>query len=292
MSARPAPSQLLPPQPTTFVGRRADLAEIGRLLTDQTCRLVTLVGPGGSGKTRLAIEAAAQHQDEFADGVIFVPLQAVPTAADIPAEIAAAVGLPLTSGDEPWVQLPQLIRDRRLLLVLDNFEHLTDGAPMLSALLAAAPGVTVLVTSRESLHLQEEWRYPVAGLPVPEESDALDGEDYDAVQLFVERARRVRPSFSYAVEREGLVRVCRLVEGLPLAIELAASWTETLPCAAVADEIEGSLSLLTTRLRNVPERHRSVRAVFDHSWRLLAPPSGGGADRLSATVRVSRRLPA
>src|SRR5687768_11005330 len=269
MPPRLAPSPSLPLPPTTFVGRREDLAEIGRLLADPSCRLVTLVGPGGSGKTRLAIEVATQRRAELGDGVVFVALQAVPTIEDVPAQIAAAVGLPLTGGDEPWVQLLQLIRDRRLFLVLDNFEHLTDGAPMLSTLLEAAPGATLLVTSREGLHLQEEWRYPVGGLPVPEGSDALDADDCDAVKLFVERARRVRPGFSLAVEREGVVHICRLVEGLPLAIELAATWTETLSCAAIAVEIERCLSLLTTRLRNVPERHRSMRAVFDHSWDLL-----------------------
>jgi predicted ATPase/DNA-binding NarL/FixJ family response regulator len=269
MPARLAPSPSLPLPPTTFVGRREDLAEIGRLLADPSCRLITLIGPGGSGKTRLAIEVAARHWAEFADGVVFIALQAVPTVEDVPAQIAAALGLPLTGGDEPWIQLLQVIRDRRLLVVLDNFEHLIDGAPKLSSLLAAAPAVTFLVTSREGLHLQEEWRYPVAGLPVPDGPGARDAESYDAVKLFVERARRVRLGFSLTAEREGIVQICRLVEGLPLAIELAASWTETLSCAAIAVEIERCLSPLTTRLRNVPERHRSMRAVFDHSWDLL-----------------------
>ena len=152
--------------------------------------------------------------------------------------------------------------------MLDNFEHLIEEASWLGDLLAAAPGLRLLVTSREALNLREEWRYPLAGLAVPtEETD--DPEHAEAVRLFVERAQQVRRDFSLATEREEVVRLCRIAEGLPLALELAAAWVKTLPCAAIADEIARNIAFLATDLRNVPARHRSMRAAFDDSWALL-----------------------
>jgi predicted ATPase/DNA-binding NarL/FixJ family response regulator len=236
-----------------------ELADVARLLADPTCRLLTLTGPGGVGKTRLAIEAARRHQHGRETDIAFVTLLDVSTAPGAPVAIAVALDVALSGQSEPRAQLLDALRHRRLLLVLDNFEHLTDAAPILSDLLTAAPDLKLLVTSREALQLHEEWRYPVAGLPV----------DDNALRLFAERARRVRPDFSPAAEREAIIRICRLVEGMPLAIEMAAGWVTTLSCTAIADEIEQDLSLLATSLRNAPERHRSMRAVCDHSWRLL-----------------------
>ncbi|MGH2369015.1 MAG: tetratricopeptide repeat protein, partial [Chloroflexota bacterium] len=174
-----------------------------------------------------------------------------------------------------------LLRPRAALLVLDNFEHLLDGAELLADILAAAPAVKLLVTSREALALQQEWRYPVQGLPYPERDGAADLEDHAAVQLFVERAGRVRRGFALAEERDAVARICRLAEGMPLALELAAAWTSALPCAEIARELEAGLDLLATRLRDVPARHRSMQAVFEQSWTRLADDERAVLRRLS-----------
>ncbi|MFN8541379.1 MAG: tetratricopeptide repeat protein [Thermomicrobiales bacterium] len=258
----------LPARQTSFVGRAMELAELGELLAAPGCRLLTIIGPGGIGKTRLALEAAAAR-DTFADGVAFVPLQAVVTAEALAPAIAAATGCLLTGQEDTRDQIARFLRPLRILLILDNFEHLLDESPWLGELLAVAPGLCLLTTSREALNLREEWRYPLAGLAVPPE-DAGEPEHSDAVRLFVERAQQVRRDFSLANERAGVVRLCRSTEGLPLALELAAAWVRTLPCAAIADEIERNIAFLATDLRNVPARHRSMRAVFDHSWALLS----------------------
>src|SRR3712207_1580304 len=270
MAARPVSPAPLPPQPTTFVGREAEVAALTRLLAEPDCRLVTIVGPGGIGKTRLALQVAARAAPAYADGVAFAPLQDVPTAELLVGALAEAVGCPLSGRDEPQDQLLAYLRDRELLLLLDNAEHLLDGAEFVGELLAAAPRLQLLVTSREALNLQEEWRYPLAGLEVPAVGQGRGVEACSAVALFVERARRVRRDFALEAEREGVVRICRLVGGLPLALELAAAWARTLPCAAIAEEIAGNLALLATSARNVPERHRSVRAAFDQSWQHLS----------------------
>jgi predicted ATPase/DNA-binding CsgD family transcriptional regulator len=246
------------------------LAEIGGLLATPACRLLTLVGLGGIGKTRLAIRAAAQAREggAFADGAHFVALQPVAAADLIAPAIADALRLPLSGARDPTEQLLHFLAQRAALLVLDTFEHLPEGAGLLAQILAAAPGVKLLVTSREALMLQEEWRYPVQGLPYPED-DGPDAEDHAAVQLFAERARRVRRDFSLAAERGAVARICRLVEGMPLALELAAAWAGALPCAEIAADLARGLEVLATRLRDLPERHRSMRAVFDHSWSRL-----------------------
>lgn len=272
MPTEPAGRRFLPPQPTSFLGRQAELADIARRLADPECRLLTLLGPGGVGKTRLAIEAARQQEGKVPDGVAFVELASLSRVADVPPAIVAVMGLTPGGQAEPWAHLCHLLQHRQMVLVLDNLEHLLESAPRLSELLAAAPGVTLVVTSREALRLQEEWRYPLAGLPLPRSGQAPNPEagGTDALSLFEERARRARPDFSLDQERDAVLHICRLVEGLPLAIELAAAWTATLPSAAIAADLERDLSWLSTGLRNVPERHRSLQAVFDQSWRLLA----------------------
>ncbi len=253
-----------------LVGRDGELAELTRLLGDPACRLLTLTGPGGIGKTGLASEVAARHAGVFADGVVVVPLQAVASAQYLISAVADAVGVPRAGATDPRGQLLDFLQPRRLLLVLDNFEHLVEGVDLVTDMLKAAPEVRLLVTSRVVLNLQEEWIYPVGGLGVPPDEAAEAAESSSAVQLFVERARRVRRDFSLEAERGAVLRICRLTDGMPLAIELAAAWARTLPCSVIASEIERNLAFLATGLRNVPERHRSVRAAFDQSWRLLA----------------------
>jgi predicted ATPase/DNA-binding CsgD family transcriptional regulator len=264
--------QIMPALPlpvTSFVGRARELAELMALLATPDCRLLTIVGPGGSGKTRLALELAARHAPAFVHGAIFLPLQPLGAPDSIVTALAEALHLPLTSQQPPLAYVLDALRDRETLLLLDNFEHLVDGAELCSTILSAAPDVRLLVTSRDVLNLQEEWRYPLEGLELPVAATTQAIEASSAVQLFAQRARRVRPDFDLAAERVAVARICQLVAGMPLAIELAATWTHTLTCATITDKIAHSLDLLTTSLRNVPERHRSMRAVLDQAWQQL-----------------------
>jgi predicted ATPase/DNA-binding CsgD family transcriptional regulator len=261
------------PQPgTSFVGRAKELGEIGSLLADPACRLLTLVGPGGSGKTRLAVHVAEQKAVEYPDGVYYVSLTPFNAPESIVPAVASALGIYLEATAPAKQQLSDYLGPKRLLLVLDNFEHLLEGAEVLGEVLAAAPDLKILVTSRESLSLQEEWVRRIEGLRFPTSIRPAPVEDDEAIRLFVDRARRVRADFSLTAEREGVVRICQLVQGMPLGVELATAWLRTMSCAQIADEIQQNLDFLTSPVRNVPERHRSMRAVFDHSWRLLTTP--------------------
>lgn len=278
--APPLPRHNLPPQPTPFLGREEELQALARLLANKDARLITIYGPGGTGKTRLAVELAASIY-AVGEPVVFVGLQSLGSPRALASTIAEAIGCQLSGPQPVRLQLVSYLRTRRLLLILDNFEHLIDEVELLSAMLAAAPDVRLLVTSREALNLQEEWLYPLQGLPVPPPAERDAIERYSAVQFFAERARRVNPQFSLDAERAGVARICRLVEGMPLALELAAAWAKSLSCAVIAAEIERNLGFLTTRLRNVPERHRSIRATFDYSWALLSEQERGVFMRLA-----------
>jgi predicted ATPase/DNA-binding CsgD family transcriptional regulator len=258
----------LPSQPTTFIGRENELAEIASLLYDPGCRLLTLVGPGGIGKTRLSLAVAYDVLDEFPDGVCFAPLQPLTSPDFIVPTVADALHFAFYGEQDPKSQLLSYLRDKHLLLVLDNFEHVMDGAGLLPEMLEAAPGVKLLVTSRERLSLREEWVVDVRGLPYPEQDAGDSREDYDAVQLFMQHARRAGYTAA-ETDTPSIIDICRMVEGIPLAIELAAAWVRAMPCAAIAREIERSLDILTTTTRNAPEKHRSMRAAFEHSWKLL-----------------------
>ncbi|MCP4415327.1 MAG: tetratricopeptide repeat protein [Chloroflexi bacterium] len=267
----------LPLQPTSFIGRNNEVTAIVKLLADSHCRLLTLVGPGGIGKTRLGIEVAAQfvkrEKDDspislFPDGVYLVALQSVASANNIVPTIAGAIGFEFYETRHQTDQLIKYIGKKQLLLLLDNVEHLENAGEPISELLAGMPQLKMLVTSRESLNLQEEWLFHVEGMPVPDsESEAVD--DYGAVRLFVERARRVRHHFLLNNERACVVQLCQLVDGLPLAIELAAAWLKSLSCHEIVTEIQKNLDVLETDMRGIPERHRSMRAVFEYSWQLL-----------------------
>jgi predicted ATPase len=271
----------LPAARTSFIGRAQELASIDRLLEGAACRLLTLVGPGGVGKTRLALEAASRRLDRYQHGVHFIPLVSVASPDLLPAAVAASLGFEVDSqfsGIAAREQLLDFLRARTTLLVLDNFEHLVEGSQLLAEFVEEAPGVAMLVTSRERLGIQSEWVFDVGGMEVSGNGGRGDG----AVRLFVERARQADASFALTEDVQPQVaRVCRLVEGMPLGIELAAAWTSMLPCAEIADEIERGLDFLATTARDVPERHRSVRAACDHSWRLLTHEQREVFERLS-----------
>ncbi len=261
----------LPAQATSFVGRAVELNEVCQRLLDPNCRLLTLVGPGGIGKSRLSLQAAGQVADQFSNGVQFVPLEPAHSPEQMLGAISDALGVMLAGTIPPQDQIVALLRDQSCLLLLDNIEQLLPEVDFLSMLLQECPQIKLLVTSREVLNLQEEWIYPLDGLALPADGNPTELEESDAVHLFAERARRVHAQFSLREECQSVGRICRLVEGMPLAIELAASWLRNMTCDAIAAEIAGNAGFLSTRLRNVPERHRSLQAVFEQTWRLLTP---------------------
>ncbi len=259
--------QNLPLQSTSFVGRANEITDIIVRLNRPDCRLLTLVGPGGIGKTRLALEVAARLVNDFPDGIFFVPLQPLQLSDQIVPTIMRSLGIQATH--TPRDQLLNFLSEKQLLLVIDNLEHLLDGVDILIDILGSAPQVKLLVTSRERLNLKVGYVWPVVGLDLPDQNSVAYNDSRSAVQLFVERAARVKPDFDLDHQREGVVRICRLVEGSPLALELAASWVRAMPCEAIADNIQHDLDFLTTDQRDVPQRHQSMQAVFDHSWHLL-----------------------
>jgi len=272
----------LPATATTFVGRKAELAQLAELLARPDGRLLTILGPGGVGKTRLALETASGHLSDprFADGIYLVPLADVPPHAGIASAVAEVLGLKLSSVRPPEQQIAAHLRDQRLLLLLDSLEHLVTQAEQLASWLAGAPGLRLLVTSRERLGLYEEWLVELGGLDAPPAA-ASDWADYSAAQLFIQRARRVYLGFESAAERESIVRICELVGGLPLALEMAAAWVRTVSCREISGAIEEGLNVLESDLRNVPERQRSLAATFAYSYALLAEPEQRALARLA-----------
>jgi DNA-binding SARP family transcriptional activator/predicted ATPase/TolA-binding protein len=278
----------LPAQPTAFIGRQAELAAISERLGNPACRLLTLIGLGGIGKSRLALQAAAKQMDSFQDGVFFVPLVSLDSAEFLDATIASALNFSFYGSKWKNVstteQLLSYLRDKQMLLLLDNFEHLLTtrsqseeeesniALDFLSQVLAQASNVKLLITSRECLHLPEEWLLEIRGLTYLLETTEATEAPTEAMQLFIQSAQRVQAEFAVSErERAAVVNICRLLEGMPLGIEMAAAWVRMLSCDQIASEIERSLDFLATPLRGVPQRHRSLRAVFDYSWHLLNP---------------------
>ena len=271
-AAEPRPAAPgLPAPPTSLVGRSAEVAQIAALLDDPACRLLTLLGPGGIGKTRLALAVAAAQAGACADGAAFVALASVSTPGQIVLAIGETLALAFSGQPNPTARLLDHLSGRHMLLVLDNFEHLLNGADLIAAILAHAPRVTILATSRERLNLQAEWLFDVKGLSYPP-GDALRPAEYSAVQLFVQRATQAHQP-ELAVSEDALAtiaRICQHVAGMPLGIELAAASLRALSLSEIEQQIHTNLDTLATSFRDVPARHRSMRAVFDHSWNLLA----------------------
>ena len=261
----------LPTALTTFLGREREIGEIVDLLADH--RLLTLTGPGGTGKTRLSLEAASRTLERHPDGVYFVELANVGEAEMVAAEIAQAIGLPDRGGRSSIERLTDHIGDRRVLLVLDNFEQVISAAPTVNQLLSACPRLSVLASSRGALHISGEQEYPVPPLGLPDLA-RLPGHDdlsqYDAVALFIERARAVKPGFTVTNETAPAVaEICVRLDGLPLAIELAAARIRILSPQAMLGRIEHRLSLLAGGSRDLPERQQTLRGAIAWSHDML-----------------------
>ena len=284
--ARDRPRHNLPPTDTPFVGRKAERERLRALLRHPSCRLVTILGAPGIGKTRFALEVAAALVPSFLHGVCYVPLADVASPTHLPFAVAEALGIRVQGGRDPRDVLLRNLREWELLLVLDNFEHLLgpdaasahEARQFVDTLLRHAPDVKVLVTSRQRLGLHAEWAVVLAGLPYPD-TPSIPGERaidagwvtaYPALELFLTRARQVRWDFAPDEEWPFIVRICQCVEGLPLGIELAAAWVDHLSCQEIATRIEQDLRFLHTSQPDMDPRHRSVWAAFEHSWRLLS----------------------
>jgi len=283
--ARPAgQTPTLPTYLTPFVGRERELADLARLLATPDCRLITLLGPGGIGKTRLAVEAASQC-DGFSDGVVFVPLASLSEPHAIVPAIADALTFTFSGSSDLSAQLLTYLRDKELLLALDNLEHLLGGegviVELVRQILAQAPRLKLLTTSRERLKLQAEWAVEIEGLPAPpvDQPDTL--ADYPACRLFLEHVQRVQYGFQVAGgDAQAIAEICRLVGGMPLGLELAAAWVRVLSVQEIGQEIAHGLDAPPLSPHDLPERHHSLHAVFEQSWRLLS----------EAERRVLRRL--
>ncbi|WP_102126979.1 ATP-binding protein [Deinococcus planocerae] len=295
--AAPSPPPALPPVRsqlptfgTSFVGREDEVREIERLMLDPACRLLTVVGLGGMGKTRLAVQAAGTLRESgaFPDGVVCVNLAPVTSPANLISAVAEALGLFLGGPEDPLRQVARLLAPLRLLLVLDNFEHLVGMTGGLVTLLEACPHLKLLVTSRERLNVQEEWVLPLEGLS-PTDRHA-SGEDHPGVRLFAVRARRSGQGFALTPQTlPDVLELCRLVHGSPLAIELAATWTRVLPVNELLAELRRGLDFLTDANGRGPARHASLRVVFEHSWRLLGEREQAVLARLSVFRSPFRR---
>jgi predicted ATPase len=281
-----APANDLPHLITPLLGRTVEMKWLHRSLGQEHQRLVTLVGPGGSGKTHLALHAAHVLQSQFPQGAYFVSLVAATSIQQVVGAIADGLKLTFQSSQLTQAQLIDYLRGRHLLLILDNFEHVLSATDVVSAILQQTPQVALLVTSRERLNLNGEQLLVLGGLKVPASSTHhTELEHYGAIQLFVQSAQRTVADFTLDSESGPYVaKIVRLLEGLPLAIELAAAWVRMLPSRTIAEEIEKNIDFLTAPYRNFPERHRSMRAVFDYSWHLASPVEQAAMRRLAFLV--------
>ncbi|MCA9903635.1 MAG: hypothetical protein KC547_07245 [Anaerolineae bacterium] len=265
------PRNNLPLQLTPFIGRQSELAELRSLLEDPDHRLVTILALGGMGKTRLALVAAKEQLQNFADGVFFVSLAAVGSAEDMVTAIAESISFSFSGSQEPLQQLLDHCRDRALLLVLDNFEHLLEASSVVLLLVQTAPKLKLLTTSREKLNLKGETVIALSGMHFPDGGASDSIIEYDAARLFVQTARHVRPHFQLKPgDDEYLARICQQTAGMPLALVLAAGWVDVLTLGQIATGIQQSLDILETEQRDVPARQRSVQASFDYSWARLS----------------------
>ena len=264
------PRHNLPAATTPFVGRELELDDLADLLAHETIRLVTILAAGGMGKTRLALEAAKSQLRTFRNGIYFIPLVQLRAVDNIIPTIAAYLNVQLPTSADPTAQLLTYLRDKAMLLVLDNFEHLLNGASLITMLLEAAPRIKILVTSREHLNLRGETVYALGGMALPTGETRTETLNCSAVQLFIQRVQMMRANATVPDDELTYVRrICRQVGGMPLGIELASSLADVLSPKEIATEIEQNFDILATEMRDMPHRLRSLRAVFDYSWSRL-----------------------
>jgi len=284
----------LPAQTTPFVGRQRELEDLSNLLSQKDIRLVTILAPGGMGKTRLA-----QQFSDFVDGVFFVPLTVLGSGEYIASSIAESVDLRLQAGGNPKQQVLRYLRNKQILLLLDNLEHALSGAGLLGEILQTAPDIKMLATSRERLNLSSETLYQIGGMAMP--GTGMSGgvlDEHGAVRLFVQSAKHVHPAFkAHASDWEAIVHICRLVGGMPLGIVLAAAWVRVLSPGEIASEINRDLDFLSTEMRDIPQRQRSIRAVFASTWRRLSETPRTTFEKLSVcrggfTLEAARKIAA
>jgi predicted ATPase/transcriptional regulator with XRE-family HTH domain len=258
-----------------LIGRDTELAEITRLVQEPHCRLLTLTGQGGIGKTHLAKHVAAFFANSDKVPVVFVSLAPINGREQTVTAIADALGIVLYMASDRSQQLISYLHERDLLLILDNLEHLAlepSCIDLLDGMLEGTHKTKIIITSRQPLKLQAEWVFEVQGLPVPQDDLPEEIETSSAVALFIQRANQASVGFKPTKkDLFAIARICELVDGLPLGIELAAGWVRTLTCEEIATEIQNSLDFLETSARGFPERHRSMRAAIEHSWKLLTP---------------------
>ena len=266
-----SPAKRIPSPTSLFIGRKKELAELTRLISDPAIRLVSIIAPGGMGKTRLAIEVAEQAYDSFEDGVFFVALEPLASQANIIQAIGEVVGHQFHDSDNtPWHQLNEFCAQKEMLLILDSCEHLLQEAFLVSDMLHNSPQVKILVTSREKLNLSGETVFVLGGMDVCESNNLESIQSCESFKLFLQGARQAKPGFSpTASDLKYVPQICRQIEGVPLGILLASAWVPALPLQAIAEEILTNLDFLKSELRDISPAHQSLRGIFDSSWHLL-----------------------
>ena len=268
--AQPLAGSKLPAQVTPFIGRNDEIAELSRLLLSADTRLLTILAPGGMGKSRLAVEIARKLMPKFEDGVLFVPLGPLETSELFFSYFANAIGYIRAEGQPLNQQLKDYFRGKSILLVLDNLEHLIDMSQWIKDLLAHSPNLKILATSRIPLNIKAETRFHLSGLDFPEEGTNKELNSFCAVKLFLRSSHRAKPGFIPTEDDWPYIgEICRLVGGMPLGIEMAASWLEMLCLPEIVEEIRTGLAFFETDIRDIPERQQSLYTVFDYSWKML-----------------------
>lgn len=266
---QPTPEIKLPKYTTPFIGREQYIQEISDLLARADVRLVTIAGPGGTGKTRFCVELARQNSGRYPHGVYFISLASLDSIKEAVTEIGRQLGIQFSKKVQPDRQLAAFLEGKQLLLILDNLEHLADAATWVDSLLDSTDDMQLLVSSQSSLNISAEWVRYLGGVPCPDPANSHP-ENYPAVKLFAERAYRVRSSFELEANLDCIAEICRHLHGLPLALELAAAWIKSLDCTEIAAELKGGSEFLITRHTDLEERHQSLQAVFNYAWKLLS----------------------
>ena len=265
-----APAHNLPAIIVPLVGRKREISEIRRQLLDPYCKLLTLVGPGGSGKTHLAIDIARSLVGRFAQGIFFLPLSTVASVDSLMSNLTKTLGLVIQEKRPAKDQLLDYLRQKDMLLLLDSFEGIMEGIELVIEILKTAPGLKILATSRQVLNIQDECLFPLEGLEYDRAEYPEESAQPEAVQLFLAGARRIQPAFELSPKnQDDIIAICRLVQGIPLAILLAATWVMALSPVEILEKMRTSFAFLEADWADIPPRQRSLRATFDYSWSLL-----------------------